>query len=128
MRKRLFILCVVLVAPSMLVLRADDQEKQTISKEQCLGCHGSFDKLAEKTAKFKMPSDETTTPHRYIPHSSKNVPECTACHTAHEIPLKDKSKVVKATPDLCYSTRGCHHMNNLDACKTCHGEGFKPQE
>jgi hypothetical protein len=128
MRNRLFLLIVVLAAPSMLVLRADDQEKPNIKKEQCLGCHGSFDKLAEKTAKYKTSTDETTTPHKYIPHSSKNIPECEECHTPHEIPLKDKSKVVKANTDLCYNTRGCHHMNNLNACKSCHGEGFKPQE
>ena len=45
-------------------------EKQTYA-QKCLACHGSFDKLAEKTANFKAPSGETTSPHRYVPHTDK---------------------------------------------------------
>jgi hypothetical protein len=87
---------------------------------ECMDCHGSFDYIADKTGDFKTASGETTTPHRYIPHDDKEgIPECTACHATHAIPLKDVSTVVK--PDnvnWCYDN--CHHARNLEPCVTCH--------
>jgi hypothetical protein len=98
---------------------ARQEEKQTVA-QKCLACHGSFDKLAEKTASYKAPSGETTTPHRYVPHAEKkDIPECIECHIPHPTPLEDKSKIV--IPDklnYCYS--GCHHASNLQPCKNCH--------
>ena len=95
------------------------EEKQTAAKK-CLACHGSYDELAGKTANYKTPSGETTTPHRYIPHDEKTeIPECTECHIPHPVPLNDKSDVVIPTNlDYCY--HGCHHANNLQPCKNCH--------
>jgi hypothetical protein len=98
---------------------ARQEEKQTVA-QKCLACHGSFDKLAEKTANYRASSGETTTPHRYVPHAEKkDIPECTECHMPHTIPLEDKSKVV--IPDkLTYCYSGCHHASNLQPCKSCH--------
>jgi hypothetical protein len=87
--------------------------------QKCLGCHGSFDKIAADTAKFKASSGETVTPHQYVPHDEKDIPDCTECHTPHPVPLTDKSAVVKPDNiDWCYTT--CHHANNLQPCKNCH--------
>ena len=87
---------------------------------KCLACHGSYDDIAKATADFKTANGEVTTPHRYVPHDDpEGIPECTECHTPHEIPLQDVSKVVK--PDninWCYDS--CHHMRNLQPCSACH--------
>jgi len=94
-------------------------EDSTPAKEQCLACHGPFDKLATDTADFKAKSGETGTPHRYIAHDTKDIPECTECHKPHAIPLQDKTTVEKpAGVDWCYS--GCHHTSTLEKCSTCH--------
>jgi nitrate/TMAO reductase-like tetraheme cytochrome c subunit len=87
---------------------------------KCLACHGPYDKLAETTTDFKAKSGETVTPHMYVPHAEKtDIPACTECHTPHEIPLGDKSEVVK--PDnLDYCYHSCHHMQNFQTCSTCH--------
>jgi hypothetical protein len=93
-------------------------------KEACLKCHGPFSKLAEKTRGYKAPSGETTTPHRHVPHDSKEektIPECEQCHQKHPVPptaedlaaLKNK----KPSLDVCYK---CHHIEDFTSCKTCH--------
>jgi hypothetical protein len=98
---------------------ARKQENQTAA-QKCLACHGSFDKLAEKTANYKAPSGETTTPHRYVPHADKkDIPECIECHMPHPVPLEDISKVYKPER-LPYCYGGCHHASNLQPCKSCH--------
>jgi hypothetical protein len=130
--KRKTTLCLILVTLMLLLgsfalLTAATLQEKSVPKaetktvaEKCLACHGSFDKLAEKTAGFKASSGETVTPHRYVPHEDKkDIPECTECHIPHPVPLDDKSKVVK--PDnvaWCYSS--CHHASNLQPCKNCH--------
>ena len=99
---------------------AKTTEKKTVA-QTCLACHGSFDKLAEKTANFKASSGEIGTPHRYVPHAEKtDIPECTECHfVPHTVPLEDKSKVAK--PDnITYCFNSCHHATNLQPCKNCH--------
>lgn len=94
-------------------------ENETFA-QKCLACHGSFDELAEKTAGYKTPSEEITTPHRYVPHEEKkDIPECIECHQPHPIPLEDKAQVVKPNNiTFCYSS--CHHASNLQPCKNCH--------
>jgi hypothetical protein len=96
------------------------KEEKKASATTCLGCHGSYDKIAEATAGFKASSGETVTPHQYVPHAEKKeIPECIECHLPHPIPLEDKSKVIKPTNvDWCYSS--CHHASNLKPCKDCH--------
>jgi hypothetical protein len=97
---------------------AKDEAKEATPK--CLDCHGPFDKLAEATANYQAPSGEIVTPHQYVPHEEKkDIPECTECHKPHEIPLVDKSTVVKPNNlDYCYQS--CHHSNNFQPCSTCH--------
>jgi hypothetical protein len=85
--------------------------------EECLSCHGPFDKLASKTGNYVMPSGEKTTPHRYVPHDGKNIPVCTLCHKRHRVPLTSKEGVGKGNVDWCSS---CHHANNFRRCNECH--------
>ena len=87
--------------------------------DQCLACHGPFEKLAKDTADYKAPSGETGTPHRYVPHDTKQIPECTECHKQHPVPLEDPAKVEKTGGvEWCYS--GCHHTSDLEKCPACH--------
>jgi hypothetical protein len=89
----------------------------------CLSCHGPFDKLIEVTAKYVAPSGEKTSPHRYVPHDSKlgkDVPECTHCHTAHPLsplPASGSIDLSKVSVEWCYT---CHHEKNFTSCKECH--------
>ena len=111
----------VLVILAGLGMAAQDAKAPAakMDKTMCLGCHGPFDKLVKAEAKFKTPAEETVNPHKYVPHDSEDAPECTECHTPHTIPLEDKSKVEKPKDvQFCYDS--CHHMKNLQSCKTCH--------
>ena len=114
----LFALAALLVLGSF-ALTAQEKSNGKIDKEKCLACHGPFDKIMKATAEWKTPSGDTASPHKYIPHDSKDIPQCTECHTPHEIPLKDKAAVVKPK-DLQFCYDSCHHMKNLQSCKTCH--------
>ena len=120
-RAALFLVVLILLLPfGCFALATQDTKTETkIDKEQCLGCHGPFDKIAKATAEWQSPAGDKTTPHRYIPHDSTDVPECTECHTPHEIPPKDKASVVKPKDvGFCYDS--CHHAHNLQPCKNCH--------
>ena len=86
------------------------------SKDTCLSCHGPFDKLAASTADYAMPSGEKKSPHYYVPHKSKHIPECSNCHKPHPVPLVSKEGLPKAGTDYCYT---CHHKGGLE-CGTCH--------
>ncbi len=88
------------------------------SKDTCLGCHGPFDKLASATANYPWPSGDKTTPHRYVPHDSKDIPECSNCHNPHPQPptASDITAMANPNPKWCYD---CHHTGTL-ACGTCH--------
>jgi hypothetical protein len=122
MEKRSFLLLFVLIALLVfggLALATQEKADSKIDKEKCLGCHGPYEKIIKATAEWKAPSGETLSPHRYVPHDSQDIPQCTECHTQHEIPLKDKSAVVKPQ-DVQFCFEGCHHMRNLQPCKNCH--------
>lgn len=83
----------------------------------CLGCHGPFDKLINAQIEFTTSGDETLNPHRFVPHDSKNVPQCTKCHVPHPIPLKSTDTVPEANVEWCFS---CHHQWTFTPCKECH--------
>ena len=89
----------------------------------CLGCHGPFDKLIQVSANYVAPSGEKTSPHRYVPHDSKqekDIPDCSHCHTQHPLsPLPDKASIdlSKVNVEWCYT---CHHEKNFTSCKDCH--------
>ena len=86
------------------------------SKDACLMCHRPFDKLISATANYTMPGGEKTSPHRYVPHDSKDIPECSNCHKPHPVPLTSTEGLPKANAKWCY---GCHHTRVLE-CGTCH--------
>lgn len=122
----LFVFILALVfGMSALMLGAATQENAPAKKAdskaapKCLGCHGSFDKIAAATANYETPSGEKTSPHKYVPHEDKkDIPECTNCHTPHPVPLQSKESVVKPNIEWCYTS--CHHAQNLRPCKDCH--------
>jgi hypothetical protein len=95
----------------------------------CLDCHGPFEKITEATANWEAPSREKTSPHRYVPHDSKqasDIPECTNCHAAHTIsppPAPGSIDLKKVSVDWCYTT--CHHEKNFTPCKECHKTAAK---
>jgi predicted CXXCH cytochrome family protein len=89
------------------------------SKAACLMCHGPFDKLISATADYKMTSGEEeikSSPHRYVPHNSKNITECSECHKPHPVPLTSTEGLPKPNANWCYL---CHHEGVLQ-CGTCH--------
>ncbi len=89
------------------------------SKATCLMCHGPFDELIAATADYKMQSGDEeikSSPHRYVPHNSKDIPECSECHEPHPVPLLSTKGLPKPNANWCYS---CHHAGVLQ-CGTCH--------
>ena len=86
------------------------------SKDVCLACHGPFDKLVSVTSNYVFPSGEKTSPHRYLPHNSQDIPECSICHKPHPLPLTSTEGLPKANGEWCYE---CHHKRVLK-CGTCH--------
>jgi hypothetical protein len=94
------------------------------SENECLNCHGAFDKIIEASAKYVAPSGEKTSPHRYVPHDSKkeeDVPECSHCHTAHPLdPLPAKGSIDLSKTDVQWCYDACHHEKDLTSCKKCH--------
>ena len=94
------------------------------SKEQCLGCHGPFDKIAAASANYTAPGGEKVNPHRNVPHDSKkdeDIPSCANCHEAHPLdplPAHGTVDLSKVNVQWCYEQ--CHHAKNFTPCKQCH--------
>lgn len=90
-----------------------------LSTNPCLGCH-NYNKLLALEPKFIV-KDEPVNPHRYIPHDSKEIPDCTSCHEPHSTsPLPKGPEDVdmsKVNVEMCFS---CHHLQNLTPCESCH--------
>jgi hypothetical protein len=123
MHRRVHIIAfVALIFFGSLALATQEAKKppEKMDKEKCLSCHGPYEKIAKATENFKTPSEEVSTPHRYVPHDGTEIPQCTECHIQHKLdPLPEKSTVDKPKDlDFCYN--GCHHMRNLQPCKNCH--------
>jgi hypothetical protein len=92
-------------------------------RDVCLNCHGPFDKLAATNAKYQAPSGEKISPHRYVPHSAKDVkaiPGCSNCHEPHPVPLTAGGLTALPQPDVQWCYSACHHKNNFVPCKDCH--------
>jgi predicted CXXCH cytochrome family protein len=87
-------------------------------KETCLSCHGPYDKLMAKGSNYVWPKGEKHSPHMYVRHDSKNIPECTNCHKPHAMPPTPAGAKAmgKADPDWCFT---CHHTKQL-TCGACH--------
>ena len=95
----------------------------TDGPDACLKCHGPFDKLRERTSKFVAPSGETISPHRYVPHDSKeasSLPQCDNCHKAHPVPPTDDDLAALPKPKVEWCYEKCHHTKDFTPCKTCH--------
>jgi len=88
----------------------------------CLQCHGPFENLASKAPSFTAPSGERITPHRYIPHNEKTIPDCLNCHQEHsENPTPTEiAALPKPTVNFCFE---CHHTETFARCNSCHGQG-----
>lgn len=87
-----------------------------VSQETCLGCHGSLDSLAQKTAGSTALTDDkgkVVNPHDLPENASHEGVACASCHTMHEeTVVGDRAKV------YCIS---CHHENVYE-CGTCHAQ------
>ncbi len=120
-QSRIFLICTSILALALLLSGASPDTTASTeaesSKDACLVCHGPFDKLTDATANYTFPSGEKTSPHRYVTHDSKDIPECSNCHKPHPVPLTSKEGLPKANGEWCYS---CHHVKNLQQCVTCH--------
>ena len=92
------------------------------SKDACLNCHGPFDKLVS-SVNYRAPSGERISPHRFVPHSSKEakaIPECSNCHEPHPVPLPASGVAALPKPDVQWCYTACHHKNTFQLCKDCH--------
>jgi predicted CXXCH cytochrome family protein len=101
------------------VSSASTEESAVKDAAYCLKCHGSFEKLLERTKDYVTEWDEKANPHQYVPHNSTKVAECSECHDPHPIPFKKVEDARKPNVDYCYS---CHHAQTLVNCKECHNE------
>lgn len=95
---------------------------ETVSAQNanpCLACH-KYDELLALKPKFQVKSGAVN-PHWYVPHDSKQIPECTNCHVPHATsPLPKGPQDVDMSQvniEMCFS---CHHLQNFSPCKTCH--------
>jgi hypothetical protein len=86
--------------------------------ESCLGCHGPFGKLAERTSGYVTEQGEKANPHVYVPHDSTNIPACDNFHGVHPLPVTPPSNIAKSNVQYCYSA--CHHENDFAPCVECH--------
>ena len=88
--------------------------KAKIDEALCLGCHGSYEDLAEKTADCTVLTDSAGTvvnPHDLPEGADHAKIDCLDCHTAHKV-----QEVSEATLNTC---TGCHHTGVFE-CGTCH--------
>ena len=120
---RLLGTCAFLLALALLLSgpspAATTAKASVSSKDACLKCHGPYDKLISATSDYLMQDGDKQikrSPHGYLPHDSKDIPECSECHQPHPVPLTSKEGLPKADVKWCYM---CHHTGDLQ-CGTCH--------
>lgn len=88
--------------------------KAKIDEALCLGCHGSYEDLAEKTADCTVLTDSAGTvvnPHDLPEVADHAKIDCLDCHTAH--------KAQEASETALNTCTGCHHTGVFE-CGTCH--------
>ena len=88
--------------------------KAKIDEALCLGCHGSYEDLAEKTADCTVLTDSAGTvvnPHDLPEGADHAKIDCLDCHSMH----KEQSSMATAM-NTC---TGCHHAGTFE-CGTCH--------
>ncbi len=120
-------------AVSFSSLPASAADASGPTAEECLQCHGPYDKLRESTKNWKDEFGDQIQPHQYmdpdnaLPHQGKKLaPDCKSCHGVHPIPPKPGFKMKEPSFSSCY---GCHHMENFQKCGSsgCH-EGETPKK
>jgi hypothetical protein len=91
------------------------------STEFCLQCHGPYEDLIARTVDKLDVNGVKANPHRYVPHTSKNITGCDACHSVHELPVTATTQIL--TPDTstlsCFNS-SCHHQQDFTPCTQCH--------
>lgn len=89
-----------------------------VDEQACIGCHGSYEDLAEKTAQSTVLTDDDDTV--VNPHEVKTLHNaagqhddvtCSNCHAMH-----DDEGTESHSQQLCLE---CHHQNVYE-CNTCH--------
>jgi len=104
---------------AMLLLAGGLLPAQTApAADACLACHGPFGKLVATTSDYVWKSGEVQSPHRFVPHASKAIAECTYCHKPHPVPPSASDIAAMRNPDPAYCYE-CHHVKNF-TCGTCH--------
>ncbi len=86
------------------------------AENKCLECHGPYEQLASAEPGFAFSPDLKINPHRYVPHDSKEIPDCTGCHEEHPVPPTEPVKKPTSVA-WCYA---CHHTQDFSDCKQCH--------
>lgn len=113
---------VLILLTSTIIYPSFSQEQKTLTKEQCLACHGpTFEDLIKRNVQVSSDSGPVN-PHVWIPHqggNEKNAIECIDCHTQHPMPPKPGFKDTNANLEPCYA---CHHNYQLKKCSSCHGD------
>ena len=86
--------------------------------ETCLACHSPYEDLVSASSGYVWKRGEVQSPHRFVPHTSTTIPECTLCHEQHPLPptAADIVAMAKPNPAYCYE---CHHTEKF-VCGTCH--------
>ena len=89
-----------------------------MTKDQCLACHGPFEKLVKKDFKIEAVPNPIN-PHVFVPHigQTKDFFDCLLCHQQHTIPPEKGYHDKSATLDACF---GCHHTEEFAKCSSCH--------
>ena len=103
-------------ATSQTTSAAKEDETATAA---CLKCHGPFEKLASAPPSYITTSGEKITPHRYVPHDQKDIPDCVSCHQTHSAnpTAGEMATLPKPNVKFCFD---CHHKENFMRCKACH--------
>ncbi len=104
------------VAGSASANSAESQD-QAAANPACLDCHGPFEELIAKPPTIKTDENGLINPHRYVPHKTKDAPDCTRCHQPHPIP---PTEPVKKPTSIQWCYDACHHQQNFTPCVTCH--------
>jgi len=114
-----FFLVVNMFSSSVMCQPVSSGKEDEGSTVVCLKCHGPFEKLASAPPSYVAASGEKITPHRYIPHEQKDIPDCVNCHQPHSAnpTAKEIAALPKPNVKFCFD---CHHKQNFMRCKACH--------
>ncbi len=89
-----------------------------IENDFCLGCHGSWEELAEKTVESTACTDVNGTvvnPHGFPESADHDTIRCINCHRMHE--AQDQETLYASAAHTCTL---CHHSEEYVPCSTCH--------